>query len=152
MLECTFELNGKAMSALRCGALAFPAFSGLDHHKNRPEFSCYASTGPIPRGTYYVVDRQSGGMLGSIRDSLRNKNEWFALYAVDGKIDDEAFCNAIRRGEFRLHPKGGQGISKGCITVESHMGYHHLRSLLKAQRQHPVPGTTLKAYGRVIVR
>lgn len=32
------------------------------------------------------------------------------------------------------------------------MGYHHLRSLLKAQRQHPVPGTTLKAYGRVIVR
>jgi hypothetical protein len=23
------------------------------------------------------------------------------------------------------------------------MGYHHLRSLLKAQRQHPVPGTTL---------
>ncbi|MNN19399.1 hypothetical protein D3C81_1326410 [compost metagenome] len=115
MLECTFELNGKAMSALRCGALAFPAFSGLDHHKNRPEFSCYASTGPIPRGTYYVVDRQSGGMLGSIRDSLRNKNEWFALYAVDGKIDDEAFCNAIRRGEFRLHPKGGQGISKGAL-------------------------------------
>jgi len=152
MLECTFELNGKDMSALRCGTLAFPAFSGLHGYKNRPEFSCHAGSGPIPRGTYYIFDRQSGGMFGSIKDAFRGKNEWFALYAVDGKIDDVAFCNSVQRGEFRLHPKGGQGISKGCITVESHMGFHHLRALLKGQRQTSVPGTTLKAYGRVIVR
>jgi len=29
MIDCSFELNGKQMSALKCGGQSFPAFSGL---------------------------------------------------------------------------------------------------------------------------
>lgn len=35
----------------------------------------------------------------------------FALCAADGKIDDETFCNKVKRGSFRLHPTGNLGIS-----------------------------------------
>lgn len=25
-----------------------------------------------------------------------NKKDWFALYAADGKVDDEVFCNKVK--------------------------------------------------------
>ncbi|WP_454757394.1 DUF2778 domain-containing protein [Cupriavidus campinensis] len=152
MLECTFELNGKAMSALRCGALAFPAFSGLATHVNRPEFMCTLDSGPIPRGTYFIIDRQSGGLLGPIRDAWSGKGDWFALYAIDRKIDDYTYCNAVKRGNFRLHPKGDLGISKGCITIDNPMDFYRLRGLLKGQKLSPIPGTKHLAYGKVVVK
>ena len=105
MIDCSFELNGKPMSVLKCGAMSFPAFSGLGAHANRREFACNVGVGPIPPGTYYIFDRQSGGLFGALRDLLNGHGEWFALYAVDGKIDDETFCNEVKRGNFRLHPK-----------------------------------------------
>jgi hypothetical protein len=106
MLRCSFELNGKPMSMVNVYATQFPAFSGLGAHANRREFACHAGVGPIPPGLYYIIDRQSGGMLGPLRDLFSNKSDWFALYAADGKIDDETFCNKVKRGSFRLHPKG----------------------------------------------
>jgi len=97
MKICTFELNGKPMSNFVLDGVKYPAFSGLGEHVNKRESSCMASKGPTPPGTYFIVDRQSGG----IRDWLRNQNpktskrEWFALYADDGKIDDETLCAQI---------------------------------------------------------
>ncbi len=100
-------LNGKPMSALTCGASSFPAFSGMDNYKNNLRFQCLAGNGPIPVGTYYILQRESGGRPGWLRElwTGNNKKEWFALYAADGKIDDEVFCNKVKRGGIPLASK-----------------------------------------------
>lgn len=152
MQECEFELNGKPMSSFRIGAIEFPAFSGFGEHLNRPHSACISGIGPIPPGGYYIFDRESGGLLGTIRDVLQDRSDWFALHAIDRKIDDEMFCNAVKRGAFRLHPKGSLGISRGCITLERLIDFRFIRSVLKSSPPIAVPGSTLKAYGKVIVR
>jgi hypothetical protein len=140
------------MSVLTANQMRFPAFSGLGSRANRRELACLASAGPIPPGTYYIFDRQSGGVLGPLRDMFHDHSQWFALYAIDGKIDDETFCNHVKRGNFRLHPRGTLGISQGCITLDSIADFQKLRARLKISGQVSVPGTDLKAYGRVIVK
>lgn len=152
MIDCSFELNGKPMSVLKCGAMSFPAFSGLSAQANRREFACNVGVGPIPPGSYYIFDRQSGGLLGSLYDMLGRHSDWFALYAIDGTIDDETYCEEVKRGNFRLHPKGAVGISKGCITIESLADFQHLRAILKNSIQEAVPGIKLLAYGKVVVK
>ncbi len=152
MIDCTFELNGKPMSLFNCGATSFPAFSGFGAHANRREFACDAGVGPIPSGIYYIFDRESGGLLGPVRDFFNDRSDWFALHAIDEKIDDETFCDMVKRGSFRLHPKGALGISEGCITIESRSDYQRLRAMLKGSSTVTVPGSPLKAYGRVIVK
>jgi type VI secretion system (T6SS) effector TldE1-like protein len=152
MIGCRFDLNDRPMSSFLCGSRLFPAFSGLGRHVNRRISACIANAGPIPPGNYYIFDRQSGGLLGPLRDIFNNHSDWFALYAVDGKIDDETYCNQVKRGYFRLHPKGPWGISEGCITLESKSDFQLLRVILKASKQEVVPGSTLLAYGKVWVR
>jgi hypothetical protein len=152
MVDCFFELNGKPMSTLAIDQMHFPAFSGLGRDANRRELACLASAGPIPPGTYYIFDRQSGGLLGPLRDLFHDHSQWFALYAIDGKINDETFCNQVKRGAFRLHPRGVLGISQGCITLDSAIDFQMLRARLKVSGQTSVPGSNLKAYGRVIVK
>lgn len=151
MYECSFKLNNKPMSAFKMGALSFPAFSGLGSHVNRIVSACMLGVGPIPPGTYYIFDRQSGGLLGLLPSIFDKHSNWFALHAIDGKIDDETFCNQAKRGRFRLHPKGPQGISQGCITIEDSRDYQRLREILKEATPVAVPGSTLQAYGKVIV-
>ena len=152
----TFELNNQPMSDLKMGVFSFPAFSGRSSHTNRRISACHVGFGPIPPGTYYIFDRQTGdGLAGALRELmevLEGKHDWFALYAIDGKIDDETYCNRVRRGEFRLHPKGPQGISQGCITIDSRRDYARLRGILKNTAPMEVPGMTLLAYGKVVVR
>lgn len=152
MLNCSYELNGKSLSKFVCGAQSFEAFSGNGKHKNKPASVCVPNDGPIPRGKYYIVDRQSGGKLGWLYDSFNGKDKWFALYAADNKIDDNMFCNKVRRGEFRLHPKGTLGISLGCITIEKKSDYDKVYKLLKATKKEKIPGTKLATYGIVIVK
>jgi hypothetical protein len=152
MLDWTFELNSQPLSALKHGAISFPAFSGLGNHVNRRIAVCIANEGPIPTGTYYIVDRQTGGLLGPVRDMFGKHSDWFALYAIDGKIDDEVYCEKVKRGNFRLHPKGVYGISQGCITIESTADFQRLRLILKNSKQESVPGSNLFAYGKVVVK
>ena len=151
MIDCTFELNGKPMSTFKYGATSFAAFSGDGEHINRRASACIPNQGPIPPGTYYIFDRQSGGLLGSFYDMFNEHSNWFALHAIDGKIDDESYCDKVKRGAFRLHPKGSRGISEGCITIEKHSDYQFLRTILKNITPVAVPGSTLKAYGMVVV-
>ncbi|WP_179404838.1 tlde1 domain-containing protein [Burkholderia guangdongensis] len=80
-----------------------------------------------------------------------NKFEWFALYAKDRKIDDELFCDQVRRGKFRLHPKGPLGVSEGCITLEHRHDFLMLRSAILSAPKFRIPGTSYDAYGMVIV-
>ncbi|WP_343216046.1 DUF2778 domain-containing protein [Collimonas antrihumi] len=145
------------MSAFSIGGLSVPAFSGKGTDVNRRMAMCNRNTGPIPAGTYYIFDRQSGGLLGPLKEILNlngnDKRNWFSLYAIDDNIDDDkVICNEIIRGEFRLHPKGPLGLSEGCITIE-HLGdWGRIRSPLKRGEQFSVPGSALKTYGRVTVR
>jgi hypothetical protein len=152
MQQCSFVLNDQPMSAFRAGSAEFPAFSGLAPHINKRTSICIPDHGPIPPGTYYILDRESGGRLGWFYEWYERQTDWFALYADDGRMDDWTFCNEVRRGNFRLHPKGRRGISKGCITIDRANDFHVLRHLLTASKKRLIPRTTLLAYGKVVVR
>lgn len=95
----------------------FSAYSGHGPHVNRRVDACLKNVGPIPPGRYYILNRESGGKLGWLRDLYRDRTDWFSLYAIDQKIDDETWCESVKRGEFRIHPKGTFGISEGCVVV-----------------------------------
>jgi len=61
MYQCSFALNDKPMSIFKIGEQQFSAFSGLDPYVNKRIAVCTPNLGPIPSGTYYIVDRKSGG-------------------------------------------------------------------------------------------
>lgn len=152
MKECIFELNSQPMSALKVGGWSFPAFSGRVGYMNKKVFACTPDLGPIPPGRYYILDRQSGGALGSLLTRIKGHQNWFSLYADDGRIDDKMYCKQVERGSFRLHPKTGLGISKGCITVESAGHFNQLRAIIKSNTPINVKGTDVLAYGVVVVK
>ncbi|WGS51773.1 DUF2778 domain-containing protein [Paraburkholderia sp. D15] len=156
---CFFTLNSQQMSALFCpGFGVVPAFSGKDRYVNDPGATDVAGKGPLPVGTYYIVDRQSGGRLGKLEDELRNlisgtrRDEWFALYRSDGVIDDYTVVNGVRRGNFRIHPVGYWGESDGCITVSNPEVFKRLRAWIRRQKTAKIPGTQMDYYAKVVVR
>jgi len=152
MFQCSFELNDQPMSLFTIGALSVPAFSGRGKNINKRSSACLIGQGPIPPGQYYIFDRQGGGRFEWFRNLFSDHSDWFALYAIDGKIDDETFCNNLARGRFRLHPKGPRGISEGCITIEKLSDFQFIRAMLKSIPPSAVPGSDLKAYGKVVVK
>lgn len=147
MLDGAFKL--KPETALVIAGFSFPAFSGDGNFRNRRTHMCLPNQGPIPVGEYFIVDRPSGGKFGWAYDWW--KEDWFALYANDRVIDDERYCAGLRRGQFRLHPKGLQGISLGCITLEKHSDFDLLRTLLEQTTKEAIPGSDLMAYGTIQV-
>lgn len=148
---CTFKLNGKFMSAFVLDKSSYPAFSGMGQDRNKKQSACLKGVGPIPPGQYYIVDRPAGGLLGAIRDWLGNKGDWFALYADDGSVNDETFCDQTIRGNFRLHPKGPLGRSEGCITVETLEDFKAIRKALKSYPLVAIETSQLKAYAKVLI-
>ena len=151
LVTCNFTLNGKPMSAFEIDSQKYSAFSGMGQDRNKRQSACLKGVGPIPPGSYYIVDRPEGGILGAIRDWLGNKGDWFALYADDGTVDDQTLCDHVVRGNFRLHPKGPLGISEGCITIESISDFKLIRNRLKSYPPQPIPGSQLQAYAKVVV-
>lgn len=150
MLNCRFRLNGLDMSAITVGQTSFPAFSGDGPHVNKWSAQCKPASGPIPVGTYYIVDRLSGGLAAEL-DPLLKKDLWFSLYPADEAVDDEAYCDGVKRGNFRLHPAVGSGRSIGCITLPFIMDFLHLRKIILEAKPHELPGTDVTTYGRVVV-
>lgn len=155
---CTFKLNKQPSSALACPGLGnFAAFSGRDAGRNNPDAVGKEGTGPLPPGTYYIVDRTSGGHLGWLYDVVRSRiygtdrSRWFALYRNDDVIDDETFVNGVKRGGFRLHPIGPLRLSEGCITLTDVAQFDRLRDALLQRTQFAIPGSKLTAYGTVEV-
>ncbi|MFP3567824.1 tlde1 domain-containing protein [Paraburkholderia sp. SIMBA_030] len=62
-VKCTFSLNNRETSTLHCSGIGpIPAFSGQERGRDNPAATAWKGIGPIPKGTYYIVDRQSGGM------------------------------------------------------------------------------------------
>lgn len=152
MKECTFELNGTPMSRFKIGATSFPAFSGRGQHINRRVSACVPNQGPIPPGEYFILDRESGGRLGWLYDLFNGRTDWFALYANDGKIDDEAWCEQVKRGRFRLHPKGPRGVSEGCIMIDQSSDFQLLSTILRCQTRISIKGTDIASWAKVVVR
>jgi len=97
-------------------------FSGNKQYTNQPGCTDVPNHGAIPAGTYWIVDRPSGGLKSQtitfIKDIVTNvdHNSWFALYRDDGTVNDRTWINGIMRGQFRLHPIGPLGLSEGCVT------------------------------------
>jgi len=113
--------------------------------------------GAIPPGTYYIVDRHSGRFFGWILDDFgpmfgtTDRRKWFMLW--NPLTGDATMVHGVKRGLFRLHPDGPHHESDGCITLKSGADFERLRDYLKAKgATMPIPGTDMKAYGRVDVR
>jgi hypothetical protein len=158
MNSCFFTLNNQPMSKFVIDNFKFDAFSGRGkQYINRVSQICVKEKGAIPLGSYYILDRQEGGHLGVVRDWLHNtfwndRSKWFALYALDKRIDDYLFCNQVKRGNFRLHPKGYAGISEGCVTIEKLSDFLVIYQHIKAWPQFKIPGSELMAYGVLHVK
>lgn len=151
MTDCYFNLNGEMHSSFVYDGVRATAFSGNGPDRNNPGSGAVARNGPIPPGSYWIVDRASGGTLGGLRDLISHRDQWFALYRDDGSIDDETFYDGVRRGEFRLHPIGPLRMSIGCIVLEYATEFDALRTYLKAQPLQLIPGTATRTYGLVAV-
>lgn len=146
-----FMLNDKEMSSFSHLGFSVPAFSGLPGSMNKCSSACLLKQGPIPPGTYFIVDRPTGGLLGRVRDWWSNKSDWLALFAEDQDIDDWTLCQEVRRGNFRLHPKGVLGISQGCITIENRQDFYTVRNMIMATPRFAIRNREFLAYGKVQV-
>ncbi|SEJ41202.1 DUF2778 domain-containing protein [Paraburkholderia diazotrophica] len=158
-VRCTFLLNDKITSSLYCSGFgSVEAYSGQKQGRDNPRDTALPNIGPLPAGTYYLVDRQSGGMFGWARDlwyeygwGSSDHTKWFALWNPNG--GDTTMINGIRRGSFRLHPEGPMRLSEGCITVVNPSGFDQLQRFIRSRKPDlPVPGSALRAYGTVDVR
>lgn len=147
------------MSTLECSNnQSYDAFSGVNDIVNNPGFVDRVDAGALPKGKYYIIDRQSGGRIGWLRDAVKDlasrteRNQWFSLYRDDDVIDDHTSVNNIQRGHFRLHPEGAMGISEGCVTLISAIGFDELKKYLKSMQGSIIPGTGIKYYGVLEVK
>ncbi|HUB90381.1 MAG TPA: DUF2778 domain-containing protein [Dyella sp.] len=158
-IHCTFRLNNQTASLLQCpGVGVLPAFSGRNKGRDNPNAIAREEIGPIPPGTYYIVDRQSGGHMGWLWDlwgrygwGTTDHSQWFMLW--NPATGDTTFVGKIKRGQFRIHPEGPRRLSEGCITVTDIEGFKKFAAFLRKRGADlPVPGTTMKAYGTVVVQ
>lgn len=157
-VTCTFILNNRSTSTLVCsGYETVEAFSGNERGLNNPAEVASKGIGPIPPETYYLVDRQSGGRLGQLRDGFSpqlgstDRSKWFMLW--NPRSGDETNINGVKRSNFRLHAVGADERSEGCITLVNPAEFELLqRFIRRSPPSMSVPGSTLKSYGMVTVR
>jgi RHS repeat-associated protein len=153
--DFTLTLNQQPLTTLACDCGDnFTVFSGIGAARNDPSQIANSDIGPIPAGKYYIVARQSGGLLGRLRDWGRraqgnDPTSWFSLIAMDGDNDDCTVVNGVVRCAFRMHP--GR-VSQGCITFPSSTDFHRLRDRLLNTTIDLIPGTKIPYYGTVTVQ
>nr|WP_236669311.1 DUF2778 domain-containing protein [Burkholderia gladioli] len=113
--------------------------------------------GPIPKGTYYILDRQSGGHAGWLYDArgkyecgITDHTEWFALW--NASTADSTYVGNAKRGHFRLHPMGPRRLSEGYIFVTNPTTFDRPVDFLRPSSADLPPGLSFKAYGTVEVK
>jgi hypothetical protein len=157
-VRCAFSLNNRETSKLVCeGFGSVVAYSGHGRGRDNPFDVAEKGVGALPPGTYYLVDRQSGGRVGWLHDFISahggssDRTKWFMLWNANG--GDTTVINGVARGEFRLHPEGDLQLSDGCIALKFPNEFDALQRYIRLHPADlPVPGSTLKAYGTVDVR
>ena len=107
---------------------SYPVFSGTGADVNNPKSTDKADAGPLPKGTYYVVDRPTGGRLGGLRDWLGGKDIWFALYRKDAKVDDPVGVTENGVGDRHLHPPA-TGEETSGVEMGDVVGHRFHRDL-----------------------
>lgn len=135
----------------QCSWKTYPVFSGAGEHRNNPDSTHLRDAGPIPLGRYHVVDRPTGGRQDWIRSNVYDfdgRGEWFALFRIDGRINDYTVIDGVRRGNFRMHPGS---ISVGCVTFVDSADFTEAREILLAGSTTAVPGTSFSSYGILTV-
>jgi hypothetical protein len=161
----TFKLNNKSdeMSLLSFPGIGrFAAFSGNGNNKNQAGCITNINKGPIPLGKYWIVNRPTVNLImelkGFIKDltnelllSPSDRSQWYALYRNDSNIDDYTWVNNVRRGNFRLHPKGAANLSLGCITLSSYSEFEILRIALLRTPPILISNTRIQAFGSIEV-
>ncbi|WP_105660443.1 DUF2778 domain-containing protein [Cronobacter dublinensis] len=157
-----FTINNADFSPLLMyGVGTFMAFSGDSTYRNRGGCVALPDKGPLPPGRYLIVDRPQGGAGSRIRTQVidawnsvagvpSDHTQWFALYRADGLLDDSTWINEVKRGNFRLHPVGGQGLSLGCITLQHSSDFALIRDALLATNK-VVMGKGILTYGEIEV-
>jgi len=133
------------------------AFSGKERGRDNPDATNKVNGGAIPKGTYYLIDRQSGGALGWLYDwyaakgwGTTDRTQWFTLW--NPRTGDTTMIDGIKRGEFRLHPMGPSHLSDGCITIVNPLDFQRLQAIIRSHKADlPIPGAAFKAYGTVTV-
>lgn len=142
-LKLTYaDANGKQQTK------TYSVFSGAGEDRNNPASTDKADAGPLPLGKYYVVDRESGGRLGRLRDWWNDKDIWFALYRDDGHVNDSTIINGVKRGQFRMHP-GSRSV--GCVTFIKRKEFDEMREILLATPTAPIPGGSTQYYAILTV-
>ncbi|ELY6212396.1 DUF2778 domain-containing protein [Cronobacter dublinensis] len=157
-----FTINNADFSPLLIyGVGTFMAFSGDSTYRNCGGCVALPDKGPLPPGRYLIVDRPQGGAGSRIRTQVidawnsvagvpSDHTQWFALYRADGLLDDYTWINEVKRGNFRLHPVGGQGLSLGCITLQHSSDFALIRDALLATNK-VVMGKGILTYGEIEV-
>ncbi|EPH6763704.1 DUF2778 domain-containing protein [Cronobacter dublinensis] len=157
-----FTINNADFSPLLIyGVGTFMAFSGDSTYRNRGGCVALPDKGPLPPGQYLIVDRPQGGAGSRIRTQVidawnsvagvpSDHTQWFALYRADGLLDHYTWINEVKRGNFRLHPVGGQGLSLGCITLQHSSDFALIRDALLATNK-VVMGKGILTYGEIEV-
>jgi hypothetical protein len=146
-VSCVFKLNRQNVSDLNCtGFGSIEAYSGRDEGRDNPDAVALEGIGPIPPGSYYIIDRQAGGRFGWARDLWAQRvlgsdhAHWFSLW--NPKTGDETIVNGVARGSFRLHPNGVSGMSMGCITIIDKKDFNRLRKFIRSSPPTlHIPGT-----------
>ncbi|MBB5499556.1 DUF2778 domain-containing protein [Paraburkholderia sp. MM5384-R2] len=154
--------NAPTLLLVMFGVGTFPAFSGDDIYRNRGGCTAIVGKGPLPAGKYWIVARPSGGIRSRLEAMIRDTwntasgnpshhDEWFALYRDDGLIDDWTWVSGVKRGNFRLHPVDGSGVSFGCITLKNGADFNKLRQVLLHTPTIPAGNSGMRAYGWIEV-
>jgi hypothetical protein len=162
-LQGKFLVDNEPLAPLTMyGVGTFMAFSGDEIYRNRGGCTAVPDKGPIPAGKYWILARPVGGLLSQAeawakdtyngyRGTPTHHSEWFALYRDDGLIDDYTWIKGVKRGNFRLHPAGGHGVSLGCITVASNAEFQTIRRALLHTAKIDAGNSGLKSYGWIEV-
>lgn len=152
------QLNDQSRTTLHCddcgkSGMDFVVFSGRGNCVNDPSCVADANVGPIPPGTYYIVQHGTGTM-GWLWDDLRPwfgwapRGTWFELWSTDTSSDNMTI-DGVSRGQFRLHPIGPLGLSEGCVVVCDRFSV--LSQQLLSTPMGTVPGSNTEYYGKLTV-
>lgn len=123
-----YFLNNRQTSMLTCDGKAYAAFSGDKEHENKVSDVALKDLGPIPKGTYYIIDRQSGGRMGWLWDPLKDMysrskhDEWFALHPAQRPSDDWVIVDGVKRTSLPFTPSVATAEAKDASRL-SHPRY-----------------------------
>jgi RHS repeat-associated protein len=144
------ELNSRPTTTMLSSFdTTYTVYSGNPPYRNQPDATSLRAQGPLPEGTYYIVDRPMGGTETFLSAIIQRTG--FALYRRDALINDATFVDGIFRNQFRLHAEGPRQSSEGCIVVLADESYKELRKRLLSTRREAIPGTSLLHYGTITV-